>query len=189
MAYPQPQAQTPSATVAPWGGILATTGAVVLAVSLFLPWASISLDFLGESFSASTNGFEQWSGLLAAPAALGSLVLGILAMTLRTRPPRKGIGIALLATGGMGLAATIIALILNLDTLGYGLYVGIAGGLLIVAGGFAALREAPKLPDRPVPGYGQGYYQQQQQQQHQQPPPPPQQFPPQPPPAGQPPPG
>jgi peptidoglycan/LPS O-acetylase OafA/YrhL len=160
--YQQPQAPYPAqpATVVPWGGILATTGAVVLAVALFLPWASFSFTFIGEDFSASTNGFEQWPGLFAALAAVGSVVLGILAMTIRTRPARKGMAIALLAVGGMGLASAIVALVINLDTLGYGLYVAIAGALLIVAGGVMALREAPHLPERRAPRYGQAYYQQ-----------------------------
>ena len=167
MAQYQPAQQPYPRTVVPWGGILATTGAVVLALALFLPWRSLTIEFLGESVTGSTNGFEQWEGVIAALVTLAALVLGILSMTLRTRATRKGMGIALISAGGLTLLLSVIALFRNVDTLGAGMFVAMVGALLVAAGGVLALLEASRLPERPAPRSGQPYYP----QQYQQPPP------------------
>jgi hypothetical protein len=195
MAQYQPAQQPGTRTVVPWGGIVATSGAVVLAVALFLPWRSLTIEFLGQSVTGSTNGAEQWEGVIATLAALAGVILGILSMTLRAGATRKWMGIALMSVGGLGFLVSIIALFRNVDTLGYGLLFAVVGALLISGGGVLAFLEARRLPAGLAPRYGQGYPQQQYQQpasppQGYQPAPeqppgyPPQQRPPDQPPAG-----
>ena len=149
---PQPPAYGAPAAATPIGGILGLAGALILAVSLFLPWQNLSFDFGIEGFDipdTNISGISSWQGIVVAVAAIAAIALGILALVLKTRGGRLGVGIGLAAAGGISL---LIALVGIADA-AWGLYVAILGALMVVGGGVLAILESRRLPAKAAPPY------------------------------------
>ena len=153
---PPPPFAAPLRKPVPIGGILGLAGAMILGISLFLPWTELSFDFgeldledFGIDPEISISGISQWQGLVAGAAALAAIPLGILALVLGTRKGRGGVGIGLLVAGALAL---VIALT-RIGDAAWGLFVAFFGAVAILAGGVLALLESRRLGDAPAPGY------------------------------------
>ncbi len=113
------------------GGVLGVAGAVLVAVGVALPW----MDVAGESVSgwAASDDAKVLVGLAATAAAAGALVVGG-ARSLILRVLLGVLGLAAVALGVFELFS--VSGIEDLDpSPGMGLFVGLAGGALLVAGG------------------------------------------------------
>jgi hypothetical protein len=129
--------------------LVAIAGAVMLGVGCLLPWATITTG-LG---SASVNGIEG-DGVIILGIAL---IIGIAAVAALDRPGRllpvvifTGASLALIA-----LAADYLSVVERLEeasssvaraSVGAGLYLSMAGGLVAVVGAVMMMRNAEKDP-------------------------------------------
>lgn len=123
------------------GQVTALIGGILLAVGVFLPWATMGM--------LSANGLDKTGSEALALVGLG--VIGALsaAAALTERGRAASLGPALVGLLGAGLSAYYYALLHEqLDgladnrftpSIGFGIYVCILGSLLLLIGGLAAL--------------------------------------------------
>lgn len=121
-------------------------GAAVGVIAAFLPWYSWSYSFLGASSGASINGFTSWwtFSFIAALAALLMIALPMFG----TKLPKFGIDNNSLykifgaITGGVPILALLSGASRGLSGFGgsigpgFGLWIAIIGGALILVGAF-----------------------------------------------------
>ena len=132
----------------PAGGILASAGGLITLAANFLPWYSVDLgNFFGVELPGfSTNGFTGILGIVRAVLALAALVLGILAAALPIHSGRRGVSIALIASGGLLFLLVLIGLFQALGVSPeVGVFVALVASALVPAGGVMALVDARKL--------------------------------------------
>jgi hypothetical protein len=171
---PQPQwGQAPSApgyyapaarTRAVSGGtpaLLALAGGVVAAGSAWLPWMTVGNDWYNGIDAPSDWGLANGSFLVAA-GALAAVCGLLLVLGLVTSPgTRQLLAIGAIA-GGLGACAVEVAAYMKVNdylnlanssgfgssfgaAIGWGIYVGIAGGAVAAVGGLMGLSTGPRL--------------------------------------------
>lgn len=161
------------------GEITAAVGAVVLLVSLFLDWVSVTaLVYFGQAngsaATATQSGFEG-AGILLVLLLLivAALALTVVVLTVAVEPVGLTMS-AIVATSFFGIVATIATLLRvglfqpdlgaglgdSMVTMEVGAYVSLVGVFLCAAGGWTAMRDermdapysaAPELEPRPAP--------------------------------------
>jgi len=126
----------------PTGAYVATVGAVVLLISVFLPW----IDNDKNKFS----GYESDSLIpFSAYLALGCAAALLYAAKRATRRQHRGLSLASMAAG---VAATLLALSYAIDTPGaaergaewdseIGIYIGLLGALIWTIGSYLLAKE------------------------------------------------
>jgi hypothetical protein len=141
------------------GEVLAGAGAVALLVSLFLPWYGLG------PVPAEVTGWGAFSVVDVILLATGLLGLAVPVTCLLHRTPAIPVGVALVACGVASLV-TLLVLYRMIDQPGpddlvevrAGAWLGLAGVVAIVAGGWIAMAdermevaEVPFVPARPAP--------------------------------------
>ena len=114
----------------------------------FLPWYSISLEFLGESVSASRSGWQSpgalWS-VLAVFIGLGMAGVVILRRLTDVVIPDNVAGFSwpkIFLGGGVATLAFVMIKLLNESSyMGFGFYLGIIAAGALAAAGFMMFRE------------------------------------------------
>jgi hypothetical protein len=118
--------------------LLALTAGLLLAVSLFLPWFDFSSG-RENAWNAATI-----TAIIAIAAALAALVL--VAVTLTQRSPTFPVALAVVTTV-LGFVAVVVVGLRTLAlpdmALGrcYGLWLGLAGSLAVLAAGWFSMRD------------------------------------------------
>lgn len=146
------------------GALIAGAGGVVLFISLFLPWYSVSVEFAGRSASESASGWESLStidillflaAVVAAAFAAGSLA-GAIPAAIGGRAAQ-----AVLVAGALALILSIFRLIdipasgdaedLGVD-LGrkIGVFIAVIASGAIGFGGLRSLGEGPPVAPAPA---------------------------------------
>jgi hypothetical protein len=140
------------------GGLLALTGALVAVASAWLPWLMLSSEPFNADFWArpldSTDAGELANGNYLIAVGAFAAVCGLLLMLRLGRSPGLRMLLALGAlAGGAGVLVVEASAYQKLSdavgglgvaqAMGWGLYVGAAGGVLALAGGVLALVSRP----------------------------------------------
>src|SRR3954452_16322395 len=124
---------------------IAGLGALLLIVSLFLPW------------NAHETGWEAMSVIDIVVALLALLALAVPVTSVATKGPAKAIGTALLASAFVWPAIVLVAVKLLSDS-DSGAWLALAGSILAWLGSWFSLKDepppaapAPDVPRRPAP--------------------------------------
>lgn len=112
------------------------TGAVLAAISLFLPWRGVATG----SVPAFDSGLLAWGGLLVEIAGAIILVLKAMEIADITAASLSAEQLALVLPV-IGLAMIIIRWIIG-DQTTFGLYVGLVSAVTVIYGAFLSLRDA-----------------------------------------------
>jgi hypothetical protein len=126
---------------------------LILFVDGFLPWYRVSFEFLGESVSASANGWEApgafWSILAIIIGLAMAAVVAVRKLTDVEVPDDLG-GLSwpkiLLGGGVATLVLVLIKLLSESSNMGFGFYVGIIAAGALAAAGFLLFREESAAP-------------------------------------------
>ena len=146
--------------------IIIIAGAILF-IDGFLPWYSVSVEFLGESVSASANGWQSpgaiWS-MLAIVIGLAMAAVVVLKGLTEVEIPDNVGGQSwpkILLGGGVAVLAFVLIKLLNESSfLGFGFYLGIIAAAALAVGGFLMFREEqaaglsgppPSQPSDPPP--------------------------------------
>lgn len=117
-------------------------GALILLVSSFLPWYSVSLGAFGSvSIKAWDANFLAWGGVILGVA--GGVILALKGMG--TKDVKAG-GFAAeqiaLLLGAASLVLILLRLLTESTAVSYGLFLGIVGAALVAYGAFTAMKAA-----------------------------------------------
>jgi hypothetical protein len=139
-----------------YGLLVATLGAVLLAVAVFLPWYGLSFTSTGVSYIqqfgnqvASEYGNAQLQSYVAGLHPTISALAGHQFAAVSAHEVLKDMNIALLILAALGLIDALMPLVLSDDALPAG-----AGRSLVLLGGVASCCVVFRMFDRPVPEGG-----------------------------------
>jgi hypothetical protein len=147
----------------PFAGI----GAILLLVSLWLPWYDLHWAIpvssgagSGDDLPSVANAWNVLSVIDVLLALLALLMLAVPFTSLLTKGPAKAIGTALLASA-FGWLAPVLVLFRLIDHIAsprYGIWLALAGSILAWLGSWFSLKDestpgavAPDVPRRPAP--------------------------------------
>jgi hypothetical protein len=119
------------------GAKIAGIAGLVLIVNLFLPWYGIA----GFNINAFDSGFLAWFGSILAIAGAVIVVLGAMGRGKISFGSLQGGQIALLA-GGLGALFVILRWLTETSLVKFGLFLGIAAAVAVVAGAYLDLKES-----------------------------------------------
>lgn len=133
-------------------------GAVLLLVSSILPWYAVDLGPFG---SYSRNGWQAPSALFSIGAivvGLATAVLALVSVVVRqnspTGPPAVLKQVLYPIGGSASFVLVLLKFVLNTDYTARGIYVGLIGAALLLAGGIvAAVQARPRRSSIPGTGY------------------------------------
>jgi hypothetical protein len=124
---------------------IAGLGALLLIISLFLPW------------NAHETGWEAMSVIDILLALLALLALAVPVTSVATKGPAKAVGSAVLASALVWPAIVLVAVKLLSDS-SSGAWLALAGAILAWAGSWFSLKDestpgaaVPDVPRRPAP--------------------------------------
>jgi hypothetical protein len=128
--------------------VLILIAAVLIVVGVFLPWVSATVSGpMGQMNAGSKTGFELHQGVISVAVAVFSAILGA---TAGRGIPRKAVALLTILS-----SVAIMTLAFNLMSepmsqqfgvftghaaLGSGIFISVAGGVLLLVGGIAMLR-------------------------------------------------
>lgn len=124
-------------------------GAIVAIVGSFLPWWSVGLGVLG-GYSLSGLAGIGWLSFIAAVLSLVWVALPLFGQKTPTLPLKDAVLQMIL--GGVVVAIPIIQLLSTLSAIGgvsFGIFVTVAGGALIIWGGYLKQKEGVSVPPTP----------------------------------------
>jgi hypothetical protein len=143
----------------PVGGVVAAVGGAVAAVGTFLAWETVNADMAALAGTASTvSGFSfSGAGKIVAVLAIVSLVLAIVWLMGVKLPVSAPVLVVIVGAlclvfavlGYTGVADDVNsgnAVVAGLASAGIGIFVSIAGAVVIVVGGVLGLLMKPAQP-------------------------------------------
>jgi hypothetical protein len=149
------------------GPVAAAVGGLLVVVGSFLTWATLTIDatsFGGQKESQSVQGFDASDGKISLAIGVILIVAGLVAMRSKAAGGRRGMGILAIVGGlaaiGLGIFEVmdikndLDALVSGLGlpdgvashSIGIGLWIIIAGGLIGLVGGVLSMTSAKAMP-------------------------------------------
>jgi len=113
---------------------------IVLVINLFLPWYRVDLGAFGSANFSAWHFFLAWFGSLLAIAAAVIIALKVFANMKINAGPLKAEHLAF-ALGALGFLFILIKLLVDLDFMFIGVWIGLVASAALAFGTFLAMKE------------------------------------------------